>query len=68
MNLVTRFRIVGREVVGLGAFLLLLVVLQWREAPADSVVGNFGWVYAVIGTTMILVGSETVALVRHIPR
>jgi hypothetical protein len=67
-SLTTRFRIVGWEVVGIAAFLLVLVLLQVNEAPGVGIVGSFAWVYAVVGVTLLLVGLETVALTRHIPK
>jgi hypothetical protein len=51
--------------VFLGAFLIAIVALQLEESSA-SVVGSFAWVYAIIGITTILVGLETVALVRNL--
>ena len=68
VSLTARFRIVGWEVVGIAAFLLVLVLLQLNEAPGVGVVGSFAWVYAIVGITLILVGLETVALTRHIPK
>ena len=49
----------------LGAFLLAIVALQLEESNA-SIVGGFAWVYGIIGVTAILVGLETVSLVRHL--
>ena len=49
----------------LGAFLLAVVALQLEESNV-SVVGSFAWVYGIIGVTAILVGLETVSLVRHL--
>jgi len=42
-----------------------MVALQLEESNA-SVVGDFAWVYGIIGVTTILVGLETVSLVRHL--
>lgn len=67
MELVTRFRIVGVEVVGVGAFSLLLGFLEQRELRASAVVDGFTWVWAIVGVTLILVGLETVALSRNVP-
>jgi hypothetical protein len=53
-------------VVFLGAFLLAMVVIQLEESSA-SIVGSFAWVYAIIGITLILVGLETITLVRRLP-
>jgi hypothetical protein len=52
--------------VFLGAFLLAIVVLQLQESSA-SIVGSFAWVYGIIGATAMLVGLETVSLVRQLP-
>ncbi len=67
-SLTTRLRIVGWEVVGIAAFLLVLVLLQLSEAPGVGIVGSFAWVYAIVGVTLLLVGLETVALTRQIPK
>jgi hypothetical protein len=67
MNTSTRFRIVGIEIVGLGAFLLTIIALELEEAHFDMLVRNFGWVYGIIGFTLILVGLETLSLIRNIP-
>ena len=64
MKLVTRFRIVGVEVVGLGAFLLLLLALELGETSSNPTVVGFGWVFALIGITLVLVGLETLSLTR----
>jgi hypothetical membrane protein len=65
LRLSTRFKIVGWEFVFLGAFLLAIVGLQLEEP--DTLVGSFAWVYGIIGVTGILVGLETVSLVRQLP-
>jgi hypothetical protein len=51
--------------VFLGAFLLAMVALQLEEP--NTVVGSFAWVYGIIGVTGVLVGLETVSLVRQLP-
>ena len=66
MKLVTRFNIIGVEVIGLAAFLLALVVLELYEAHWEQIVQNFSWVYAIIGVALILVGFETLSLTRHL--
>lgn len=66
MKLGTRFKIVGWEVVFLGAFLLGIVLLQLDGAGSASSVESFAWVYGIIGVTLILVGLETVSLVRRL--
>jgi hypothetical protein len=50
--------------VFLGAFLLAMVILQLEEPNVS--VGSFAWVYGIIGFTAILVGLETVSLVRQL--
>ncbi len=62
MELGTRYRIVGVEVVGLGAFVLLLLFLEWNEAGTNQVVQNFSWVWGIVGISLILVGLELLSL------
>jgi hypothetical protein len=62
MKLGTRYRIVGVEVVGLGAFVLLLLFLELNEAGTNLAVQNFSWVWGVVGITLILVGLELLSL------
>jgi hypothetical protein len=66
MKLSTRFRIIGVELVGLGAFLLLLIALELREGGGNPTITGFAWVYAIIGITLILVGLETLSLTRQL--
>jgi len=66
LKLSTRFKIVGWEFVFLGAFLLAMVALQLEESTA-SIVGDFAWVYGIVAVTGMLVGLETVSLVRQLP-
>ena len=66
MNLAARYRIVGVEVLGLGAFLLLIMFLQLIESNWSSSVEQFAWVYAIIGATGILVGLEILSLNRYL--
>jgi hypothetical protein len=66
LRLSTRFRIVGWEVVFLGALLLAIIGLQLEEP--NTPVGSFAWVYGIIGVTGILVGLETISLVRQLPK
>ena len=66
MNLTTRFRIVGFEVVGVGAFVFVLLFLELRESNGNPTVASFGWVFAIIGITLILVGLETLSLTRRL--
>ena len=63
----TRFKIVGVEVVGLGVYNLLVLLLQLRQAPGQSIVQNFGWDYAIIGGVLIAVGLELLSLIKHLP-
>jgi len=62
----TRFKIVGTEVVGLGAFLLVVLVLQLRSANANGII-QFGWDYGIAGITLILVGLEILSLIKYLP-
>ncbi len=66
MRLVQRFRIIGVEIAGMGAFLLAILVLSLFETNWNPTVVSFGWVYAIVGVTLVLVGLETLSLVRHI--
>jgi hypothetical protein len=66
MELSTRYRIIGIETVGLGAFVLLLLSLELLEAGTNQVVQNFSWVWGIIGFTLILVGLEQLSLNRTI--
>jgi hypothetical protein len=63
----TRFKIVGAEVVGMGSFLLLILVLQLRESHFNLAIENFGWDYGIIGVTLILVGLEILSLIKSLP-
>jgi hypothetical protein len=63
----TRFKIVGVEVVGLGVYDLLVLLLQLKQASGQSIVQNFGWDYAIIGTVLIAVGLELLSLIKHLP-
>lgn len=67
VNLETRFKIVGIEVVFLGAFNLGLVALELSQANGNSLVSSFAWVFIVVGITLILVGLELLSLVRQLP-
>jgi len=63
----TRFKIVGVEVVGLGVYNLLVLLLQLRQAPGQSIVQSFGWDYAIIGGVLVAVGLELVSLIKYLP-
>ena len=63
----TRFKIVGVEVVGLGAYNILVLLLQLRQAPSQSIVQSFGWDYAIVGGVLIAVGLELLSLIKHLP-
>jgi hypothetical protein len=67
LKLGSRYRIIGVEVLGLGAFLLLIMLLQLVESGWNSSVEEFAWVYAIIGITLVLVGLETLSLNRQLP-
>ena len=67
MKLAKRYRIIGVEIVGLGAFLLLVMLLQLVESSWKASVEQFAIVYAIIGITLILVGLETLSLNRGLP-
>lgn len=66
MKLAERYRIIGVEIVGLGTFLLLVMILQLVESSWNTSVEQFAIVYAIIGITLILVGIETLSLNRRL--
>jgi putative copper export protein len=68
LKLATRFNIVACETIGLGAFLVLLALLENYEANGSSVATNFSWVFGFIGAVLILVGLESGSLVRRLPK
>jgi hypothetical protein len=61
----TNLRIIGVELVGLGAFILLLLYLELNETNNNPTVVNFAWVFGIIAITLILVGLETLSVVRR---
>jgi hypothetical protein len=66
LKLHARFRIIGFELVGLGAFLMLLIALELGQAGGNSTVSSFAWVFVLIGITIVLVGLETLSLTRRL--
>ena len=68
MRLTTRLNIVAYETVGLGAFLVLLALLENSESGGNTVATNFSWVFGFIGVVLILVGLESSSLVRRLPQ
>ena len=48
----------------MGAFLLLLLILELDETNGNPTVVSFGWVFALIGIILILVGPETLSHTR----
>jgi hypothetical protein len=67
MKTSTRFRIIGTEVVGIGSLLLLVLALQLKESHFDLLIEKFGWDYLIIGVTLILIGLETLSLIKSLP-
>ena len=67
MKLAKRFRIIGVEIVGLAAFLLFILLLQLVESSWNPSIEQFAIVYAIIGTTLILVGLESLSLSKRLP-
>jgi hypothetical protein len=59
VKLISRTSIVGAEVVGVGAFVLLLLWLEGRAADWSGPTVSFGWGWGIVGATLILVGLET---------
>jgi hypothetical protein len=62
----TNLRIIGIEIVGLGAFVLFLLYLELAETNNDATVVNFAWVLGIVAITLILVGLETLSVVRRL--
>lgn len=62
MKLPLQIRIVGAEIVGIGAFVLLLLWLEGRGAGWSSLTVSFGWVWGIVGATLIMVGLEAMWL------
>ena len=62
----TNLRIIGIEVVGLGAFILLLVYLELKETNSNATVVSFAWVFVIVALTLILVGLETFSVVKRL--
>jgi len=48
---------VDAEVVGIGDFLLVILLLQLEESHFSGLVENFSWVYAIIGVKSNLGGA-----------
>lgn len=67
MKTSTRFKIVGTEVVGMGAFLLVILLLQLRASQFSGAIQGFGWDYGIVGVTLILVGLEILSLIKSLP-
>jgi hypothetical protein len=61
-RLATQIRVVGAEVVGVGAFVLLLLWAEGRAAGWNSLTVSFGTVFAIVGITLVLVGLEAMWL------
>ena len=53
--------------MGLGVYNLLVLLLQLRQAPGQSIVQSFGWDYAIIGGVLVAVGFELLSLIKHLP-
>jgi len=62
----TNLRIIGIEIVGLGAFILLLVYLELTETNNNATVVSFAWVFGIVAITLILVGLETLSVARRL--
>lgn len=66
MSIILRHKIIGVEVIGLGAFLLILILLDLLETHWNQGVQNFAWAYAIVGITLILIGLEILSLTRRL--
>ena len=62
----TNLRIIGIEIVGLGAFILLLIYLEVTETNSNATVVSFAWVFGIVAITLILVGLETLSVVQRL--
>ena len=62
----TNLRIIGVEVVGLGAFILFLLYLELNETNSNPTVVSFAWVFGIVAISLILVGLETLSVVRRL--
>jgi len=62
----TNLRIIGIEVVGLGAFVLILTYLEVTETKSNPTVVGFAWVFGIVAISLILVGLETLSVVRKV--
>jgi len=65
MNTTTRYKIIGVEVIGLGVFLLLLILLGLVQTGWNQFVQNFVWACAIVGITLVLIGLEILSLTRQ---
>jgi hypothetical protein len=66
--LATRFKIIGVEVVGLGAFLLFDLALGLRQPASESLSQGIIWDYALAAVLLIAVGFELLSLIKDLPR
>jgi hypothetical protein len=62
MRLHTQIRVVGAEVVGIGGFVLLLLLLEGRAAGWSALTVSFGTAFGIVGLTLVLVGLEAMWL------
>ena len=62
----TNLRIIGIEIVGLGTFVLFLLYLELVETNNNATVVNFAWAFGIVAVTLILVGLETLSVVRRL--
>ena len=67
MNVTTRHKIIGVEVIGLGVFLMALILLELLEVKGNQVVQNFAWACGIVGITLVLVGLEILSLAKQLP-
>ena len=67
ISLATRFKIVGVEVIGFGAFLLLELLLRLRQTQNPGLFQSFSYDYALIGAVLIAIGFELLSLVKQLP-
>ena len=62
----TNLRIISIEIVGFGVFVRFLLYLELGETNSNAIVVDFSWVFGIVAITLILVGLETLSIVRRL--
>jgi hypothetical protein len=66
--LATRFKIIGVEVISLGAFLLFELAHGLRQPGSGSLSQGISWDYGLVAVLLIAVGFELLSLIKDLPR